>query len=188
MIGAGKSTATDICEDFGLAVINADKIGKQVVDDDPEVIQKLAKKFGDDILTPKGNLRRKKLAEKAFRHERTRRQLNQIVHPSLLREIKKQTRQYKREKKDIVIDAALLLEWGIDKTCDHVLMIHASEKARLARLYKRGITINDALARQKQQLSFKQFRDRSDYMILNNDSVEVLKKKLVKLLQQLGYL
>ena len=66
---------------------------------------------------------------------------------------KRQLRAHKAQRGLIVIDAALLLNWDLDRIIDLVIMIHASEKDRLRRLAKRGISNRDARARQKQQLT-----------------------------------
>lgn len=68
-IGAGKTEAAKIFAECGAYVISADKIGRDVVEKKPEVLARLIKAFGDDILTPKGNLRRKYLARLAFADE-----------------------------------------------------------------------------------------------------------------------
>ena len=65
-IGAGKSAAARILADFGALVVDADQIGKQVVDQSLALRRRLAKAFGADILKPDGSLHRKKLASRAF--------------------------------------------------------------------------------------------------------------------------
>ncbi len=82
----------------------------------------------------------------------------------------------------VVIDAALLLHWNLDRVVDKVILIHASEKIRLARLAERGIDRKDALARQRQQLSYSEQRSRADHTILNNSTPEELRLKLQKVL------
>ncbi|HKK19911.1 MAG TPA: dephospho-CoA kinase, partial [candidate division Zixibacteria bacterium] len=66
MIGSGKSTAARILESLGAVVIDADQIGREVVEKDPRVLHRLARQFGNGILTRSGKLDRAALASLAF--------------------------------------------------------------------------------------------------------------------------
>ncbi|MEA1981643.1 MAG: dephospho-CoA kinase [candidate division Zixibacteria bacterium] len=181
-IGSGKSTAAKILKQMGMAVIDADKIGKRVVDKTPALLKKLVKQFSSVILTKSGNLRRKKLAELAFENEKSKKKLNALVHPYLLKELTSQIKQKSKKSEYVVVDAALLLDWRLDKKMDITIVIHASLKDRLKRLNDRGISQKDALSRQKAQLPFSEYRKRADIMILNNQTECELKKKLKKII------
>ncbi len=180
-VGSGKSTAAKILKKMGMAIIDADKIGKQVVDENPALLRKLAKEFGSEILTKSGKLKRKKLAELAFKNEKSKKQLNAIVHPFLLKELLRQIKEYSQKTNHVVVDAALLLDWKLDKKMDMTIVIHTSQKDRLKRLFKRGISPKDALSRQKAQLPYSEYRKRSDILILNNQTEFELKNKLNKI-------
>ncbi len=177
-IGAGKSTAAKILKNMGMAVVDADKIGKQVVDKIPALLKKLVKEFGSEILTKSGKLKRKKLAELAFKNESSKKKLNALVHPYLLKELSSQIKQKSKKYDHIVVDAALLLDWKLDKKMDLTIVIHASQKDRLKRLFKRGISRKDALSRQKAQLPYSEYRKRANILILNNQTEFELKNKL----------
>ena len=178
LIGAGKSTAAGIIASFGAAVIDADKIGRSVVDKNPELLKKLSCQFGQEIITSKGRLRRKKLAERAFTNREAKCKLDSLVHPYLLRELRNRIKTEVRRSKVVVVDAALLLDWNLDREMDLVLVIHASEKVRFQRLVARGITVKDARARQQSQAPFREYKARSDRLILNSGTVLSLKRKL----------
>ena len=180
-IGSGKSTAANILKNMGMAVIDADKIGKKVVDQIPALLKKLVKAFGPKILTKAGNLRRKKLAELAFENEKSQKRLNAIVHPFLLKELFRQIKEYSQKTNHVVVDAALLLDWKLDKKMDITIVIHASQKDRLKRLCDRGISQADALSRQKAQLPYSEYRKRANILILNNQTEFELKNKLNKI-------
>ena len=106
-IGAGKTTAAKIIASFGAAVIDADRIGRQVVDRSPALLKRLARQFGSEILTPSGRLSRTRLARLAFADEAAKRHLDRIVHPYLLKELRRQMRQKASRFDGVVIDAAL---------------------------------------------------------------------------------
>ena len=142
-IGAGKTTADNILKAMGAVVIDADKIGRKVVETNPKLIQKLAGAFGPQILTPAGNLRRKKTAEIAFSSSKNRNLLNSLVHPFLFRELKKHITRSLSKKQVVVIDAALLLDWKRDNLVDVTLVIGCSQEKRLARLMTSGLSPSD---------------------------------------------
>jgi dephospho-CoA kinase len=181
-IGAGKTTAANILKKLGAVVIDADRIGREVVEKSAPLLRNLVQAFGRDILDKKGRLNRKKLASLAFRTRETHARLNELVHPYLLRELRQRMRQALKENELVVIDAALLLDWDLDKEMDLVLVIHTSLAKRLARLAARGITRKDALARQKAQLPFSEFQKRADRVILNNGTRADLARKVRKFL------
>ena len=179
-IGAGKTTAANILKAMGAVVIDADKIGRKVVETNPKLIQKLARAFGPQILTPMGNLRRKKTAELAFSSEKNRKLLNSLVHPYLLRELKNQIKRNLDKNKVIVIDAALLLDWKLDNVVDLTLVIGCSKEKRMTRLLKKGLSKSDALARMKSQLPFRDYQKRADKVILNSSTAAAFKRKVQK--------
>lgn len=179
-IGSGKSTAAAILRQMGAAVIDADRIGKLVVNRDLQLRQKLVRQFGPDIIDAAGRLRRRYLARLAFANERSNRALNRLVHPALLKELKSRVRDQARRYNLVVIDAALLLDWNLDRFADHVLVLHASQEVRFDRLRRRGIDRADARARQKAQLPYAEYRRRSDTIILNSGTIADLKRKLTK--------
>ncbi len=180
-IGSGKSSAASILESFGAIIIDADKIGHQVVDNSKALQMKLQKEFGKDIISKTGKVNRKKIAQRAFANDTGKKKLNSIVHPYLLKEIKSQIHKYIKNNNIIVIDAALLLDWNYDKKVDYVLVIHTSLENRIRRLKSRGITRIDAISRDKAQLPYKEYQRRADKVILNNSTPTNLKNKLSKL-------
>lgn len=177
-IGSGKSTAAAVLASLGGVVIDADRIGREVVDRSVDLRQKLAEEFGQDILTERGNLRRKRLAAKAFANREARQKLNCLVHPYLLEELRGRVNRWEARGRVVVIDAALLLDWKLDYEIDYTLVIHAGLDLRLQRLAERGISRADALARQQAQLPFSEYRRRADRVILNRGTIDDLRRKL----------
>jgi dephospho-CoA kinase len=184
-IGGGKSAAARILTGFGAHVIDADVIGRQVVDNSPALRRGLASAFGSEILTKGGAIRRKKLAELAFRSDKGRHDLNRLVHPHLLRDLRRQVKAAAGKCPVVVVDAALLLYWRMDREVDVVVVVHTSQRLRLERMASRGMSRADALARQRSQLPYQEFRRRADYLLLNNGSLAQLETKLRRLWKKL---
>jgi dephospho-CoA kinase len=185
-IGAGKTSAAQFLKSLGAAVVDADRIGRQVVEQSGPLRSKLARAFGTGILDGRGHLRRKKLASLAFQDQISRDRLNALVHPYLLKELRRQVKTASKTHEVVVIDAALLLHWGMDREVDFVLVIHAGQEIRLERLKKRGISRHDGLARQRAQLPFREFQRRADRVILNNRNLPDLKRKIRRLWHRLA--
>ena len=180
-IGAGKTSAARIFRQLGVAVIDADRIGREVVERSAALRRELVRTFGKDIVDRRGLVRRKKLAALAFVDRISQRKLNSLVHPRLLKELRLQTRRAAKRHEVVVIDAALLLNWRMDREVDFVLVVHSSRKTRLQRLQARGITRRDALARERAQLPYAEFCGRADRLILNNGSRGELAEKIRRL-------
>jgi len=177
-IGSGKSTAAMILKSFGAIIIDADKIGHQVVEQSKALQKRLQKEFGNDVISKTGKINRKKIAERAFASDAGKNRLNAIVHPYLLKELTYQIKQHNKMNNIVVIDAALLLNWNYDEKVDYVLVIHTSKENRIHRLKERGISRKDTVARQKAQLPYREYQKRANRVILNNSTVNDLKRKL----------
>jgi len=179
-IGSGKSTAARILKSYGGIVVDADVIGRQVVDGSPQLLAMLAKQFGSDILSRSGKLDRRKVAARAFVDDKSRNALNRIVHPYLLKELCRQVEEARQSNAFVIVDAALLFDWDFDCKLDLSLVIHTSYETRLARMEAKGFDPADVQARMKMQLPFAVFRSRADHLILNNGSLRDLERKLSK--------
>jgi len=184
-IGAGKTSAARMLAGLGAAVIDADLIGREVVEQSATLRRQLAKAFGSEIFDRWGRLKRKKLAALAFADRAAKKKLNSLVHPFLLKELRRQLRRAIRSRRVVVVDAALLLYWRMDREVDFVLVIHASREVRLQRLMARGVSRQDATARERAQLPFCEFRRRADRLILNNGTRQDLEKKITRLHSQM---
>lgn len=184
-IGGGKTTAAKIFAELGATIVDADLIGRQVVEQSLALRKKLAKAFGAEILDAKGNIRRRKLAALAFRNRPSTDTLNELVHPYLLKELRRQVKAAGPNRL-VVIDAALLLHWDMDREVDYVVVVHAGLQIRLNRLKSRGITRQDAVARHGAQLRYTEFRDRSDHLFRNHGTVAQLRRRIIKLLSKIA--
>jgi dephospho-CoA kinase len=184
-IGSGKSTVARVLSELGAVVIDADRIGREVVERSVVLRRRLVRAFGPEIVGAHGQIRRKKLAALAFANQGARSTLNSLVHPYLLKELRRQVKKLTRSYRVVVIDAALLLDWRMDREVDRVLVIHASRHERFRRLRKKGILPDDARARERAQLPYREFQKRADRTILNNGSPRDLERKVVEWYRQL---
>ena len=112
-IGAGKSSVANIFAELGAVVVDADQIGRRILNTNLSVRKQLVRAFGTGVVTVGGKVNRSVVARAAFTSESARLKLNTIVHPHLLKELHRQVRVHLKTGKSVVIDAALLLEWSL---------------------------------------------------------------------------
>jgi len=183
-IGAGKSAVADLLKQNGAILIDADLIGRQVVEGTGKILGQLIRIFGPVILAEDGQLDRSKLAELAFATEESKALLDKIVHPHLLVELGRQIEAgMTGNSKLVVVDASLLLDWGLEAEMDEVWVVEADEKIRFERLQGRGMSTADALARQAVQPTGEQFHQAADRLIDNNSSLEAVTAQVAEILK-----
>ena len=84
-IGSGKSTAMKMIKEHGFAVFSCDEVYADLVKD-KRFLKKLCDIFGD-VVTPGGQLDRKKLATIVFSDKNALEKLNAFTHPEIYREL-----------------------------------------------------------------------------------------------------
>ncbi|KPL02380.1 MAG: hypothetical protein AMJ90_06025 [candidate division Zixibacteria bacterium SM23_73_2] len=179
-IASGKTEVAKVFQKKGAIVLSGDEIGKDVVEKNPALLKKLIKTFGKEILDSKKRLKRKKLGEIAFSSYPLTKKLNEIVHPYLLKNLKLKINNLKRKKHKgvVVIDAALIVEWGFEKDLDYLIFVDCPEKERIKRLIqKKTYTKKEAEQRIKAQLPEAEKRKRADFIINNKEGLKELRKK-----------
>ena len=186
LIGAGKSEVARIFKKNGAFVISADKIGKDVVDNNKTILKKLIQIFGQDIISKSGHLNRKKLGQLAFSSECCKEKLNSIVHPALLKELSAQVKEAKKMFDIVVIDAALLIQWGWDKKVDKTILVDTILRKRIQRLKAKGYTGDEVRRRTKSQLKLSELSGRADYILTNNSIRKILEKKVENIIAGLS--
>ena len=158
-IGAGKTAVVERLREYGAWVVDADKIGKRITGS-PAILNKLVRRYGPEIRTPGGRLRPKSLGKLVFAEPGGRgvAELNRLVRPALVREIRREIRAAlkKRPARPVVLDAALLPDWDHGLDFDLVILVRASQARRIARLQRRGISPEAARQRLKQAQTLDQ--------------------------------
>ncbi|MFA6169487.1 MAG: dephospho-CoA kinase [Candidatus Margulisiibacteriota bacterium] len=177
-IGSGKNEVARLFAKAGATVIDVDQVAHELYRRDYPLWQRLVEKFGAVILKKGGEIDRQKLGAIVFADPRKLKQLNKLVHPALKKEIERRTRNVERGTRDVVINAALLKEIGLIPLVDEVWVVTASEKARLARLLKKGLLRKQASERMKAQPVAANFLRIADKIVDNNGTLQTLKKQI----------
>jgi len=177
--GSGKSTVARALVADGAALIDADEIGHQVTDHDPEVRRVLAAEYGADIYGADGQLDRRRVAARVFSDPAARARLDALVHPRILERAWEAMNQLRvtGHRGVVVLDSALLLQWGMERSCDAVLAVSAPEPERIARLTRsRSWSEAEAQAVLAAQRPNEIFTEAADLTIENAGSVAELER------------
>jgi len=130
--GSGKTTVAGMFARLGAYVIDADRIYHSLIKPGKRCYKAIIKNFGKGILRPDGQIDRIKLGQIVFKKKAKLQLLNRTVHPEIIREIKR----IANSKKDriIVIDGALIIESGLYKNLDRLILVRNKTKEQSRRL------------------------------------------------------
>lgn len=188
-IASGKTEVAKVFQKLGAKILSGDEIGKDVVENNPQLLKKLVKTFGEDILDSKKRLNRKKLGEIAFSSRSLTKELNSIVHPFLLKDLKEKIESFAKRgyRKPLVIDAALIMEWDLQKKLDYLVFVDCTKQKRIKRLIEqKGYTRKEAEQRIKAQLPESKKRKQADFIIKNEGSLKELRANTKALWKQIA--
>jgi dephospho-CoA kinase len=177
--GSGKSTVARALADDGARVIEADVLGHRVTDEDPEVVAALRAEYGADVYRPDGTLDRARVAARVFHDRDARARLDRLVHPRIVARIRDEIDALRRAgfRGVVVIDAALMLEWGMEKEVDAVIAVVAPTSSQVERLWRaRGFSEAEARARLEAQRSNEGFAAAADATLVNQGTAEELRR------------
>lgn len=186
-VGSGKSTVARALAAEGAVVIEADRIGHEITDRDPEVRVVLEREYGPGAYREDGTLDRARVAARVFSDAEARARLDALVHPRILARIRARLDELRGagHRGVVVIDAALMLEWGLERDCDAVLAVVASEEERVRRLTaSRGWTEAEARARLRAQRPNEWFAAAADITIENRGDIETLERSAREALRE----
>ena len=174
-IGAGKSAVAARLAELGALVVDSDRLAREVVAPGTEGLAEVVAAFGDDLLTPAGELDRPALASLVFDDETARARLEGIIHPRVRARMAEIVSAAPPDA-IVVNDVPLLVEAGLAANYDLVVVVLAEERVRLARLTgDRGMSEQEARARMAAQAGDEQRRAVADVVIENNGTLDELR-------------
>lgn len=177
-IASGKSLVARRFQEKGCSLIDADKVAHELYATNRGLLQQLAGQFGPEILHPDGTLNRRRLGNRVFGDPESLSELNRIVHPHLLVAVRERIFSALRVFNRVVLDAALIVEWGIRGEIDFLVLVTAPEPLRLNRLMERdGLTRMEAEQRMLTQMPDSEKRVHADVVIENNSEPSDLIRK-----------
>lgn len=186
-IGSGKSTVADLLSSEGFLIVDADQVARDIVEPGQPALAELAEAFGQDILKPDGTLDRAGLAAKAFVSEEQTALLNAITHPRIAEESARRFNEAEAQGvKVAVYDMPLLVEKGLDRKMDLVVVVDVDVEERVRRLVeKRGLTEDDVRRRIASQVPDDVRLKAADVVVDNNGTLEDLHAEASKLIAEI---
>jgi dephospho-CoA kinase len=174
-IGAGKSTVTQMLEELGAAVIDADKVGHQIYLPDLPAWREIVETFGPEVLNADRSINRQALGTMVFADPEALRTLNRIVHPKMFDRMAELIAELRMHAgiKAIVVEAAVLIEANWQPLADQVWLVIASETVVVERLAKqRHLSPEQVRSRIAAQLSNEERRQHAHVVIRNDGSLD----------------
>ena len=173
-IGSGKSEVSALLAGHGAVVIDYDQLAREVVGPGTPALAEIARRFGDDILTPDGALNRPALGAIVFNDLESLRTLEAITHPAI--RALAAGREASADSDAIVVhDNALLVEMGHHTACDAVIVVDVPQEIQIQRLVAtRGMSEAEARARITNQTSRESRTGVADFIVDNTGSLDGL--------------
>ncbi len=161
-LGSGKSTAGRLFRTHGAHVLEADAIGRELMEPGQAVYAAIVAHFGPAVVLPGGALDRKALARIAFADGRIE-ELNAIVHPAVIaRQGELAEAIFKQDASAVVIvESALIFETkhggedegvGWRRRFDRVILVTAPDEVKIARFIARAAGERTLTDREKAEL------------------------------------
>ena len=179
-IASGKSTVANLFAAQGATVLDTDVIAREVVVPGSHALAALVAAQGAGILDAEGRLDRAELRRRIFADESTRREVESILHPEILRELERQAERAPGPYQVFVIP--LLVEAGLERLVDRVLVVDCPEEEQVRRLVARdGETREDALRMLETQVTRERRLAAADDVIDNGGPAAGLPARVAEL-------
>jgi dephospho-CoA kinase len=179
-IASGKSTVCRIFSQYGIPIIDADVIARQLVEPKQEAYNEIVLTFGGDICLPNGELNRQYLRKLIFSDDKAKHQLEMILHPRIRLQLF--LRSDALNTPYCILAIPLLIEAQMTELVDRVLLIDIDLALQLTRLCERdNIPLDDAQLMINSQVNRQQRLACADDIIANNNGAENLNKQVDKL-------
>jgi dephospho-CoA kinase len=204
-LGSGKSTVAGYLRELGAEVIEADELGRALMEPGQDVFSEIVRVFGPEIVSPDGRLNRARLAELAFQGSRLN-ELNAIVHPAVIAAQQRwMDSVFQRDPNAVaVIESALIFEVERDarargeeetvladwrKRIDRVVVVTAPDELKIARYAdricpsgpEREAVEADARRRLAHQIPDAEKVAQADYVLKNTGELAALRTQVVDL-------
>ena len=175
-LGTGKSTVAKMLARRLAKIIDADAIAHNLFMSRGKVYRAIVCMCGDRCIS-QGHIDRKIVARIVFEDKRLLKELNRIVHPEVVRLIKKEITQAKQ--KLVVLDVPLLFEARLENLADSIIVVKACRDTQLKRLKKeRHLSKQEALLRINAQMPLSKKIRLADFVIDNNGTVSQTEKQV----------
>jgi dephospho-CoA kinase len=174
-IASGKSSVCGIFSRLGARVLDADIVAREAVKPGRPAWIKLRETFGPEFFLPDGSLNRRALRSLVFRDPEKRRQLNETVHPEVMRAVREwlEAMGHREPHAVLIVDLPLLVEVGAVEGFDRIVVVFVKEEVQLARLMERDrLSLDEAREALEAQMPLREKLAFADHVVDNNGSLE----------------
>jgi dephospho-CoA kinase len=153
-IASGKSAVAALLRELGFPVLDADSVSHKLMEPAQPAHDEIVKAFGAAITETSGRIDRAKLAAIVFADPAKLKQLNAILHPRVEQVIFRQFEEWQKNgvRDAAFVEAALLVEAGMDKKLDGLVVAWCEPAQQVERLRARGMSEAEARRRIAAQL------------------------------------
>jgi dephospho-CoA kinase len=192
-IATGKSLVGRMFTELGVHTIDADEIAHDLMRPGEKVYDEVVRRFGPEILNTDKTVDRARLAELAFDQKRPRiYELNSLIHPGVIERYQKWMEDIGRREPNaiVMLEAALLLEAGLRRSFDRVIVVSCKPQQRIERWEKRLKVDAETARREVTRRMMAQAPDEAkiqaaDFVVDNSGSVEDTQKQVKKIHEEL---
>ena len=180
-IASGKSYVCSQIVKMGYPLIDCDKINKEFQQIGMPIYNEIVKQFGDDYLNEDKTINKNKLGKLIFSNKEERIKLNNISHPLIIEEMKRQIDKYEGL---IFMEIPLLFETNLEYLCDKIICIFVDEKIQIDRLMARdSIEYDYTISKIKTQMPLELKKEKSDYIIDSSNGFEDTLNQINKIIK-----
>lgn len=187
-IATGKSTVSSILRKAGAIIIDADTIARDAVKKNLPAWHEIVRIFGKEVLLPDGEINRTYLGNIIFGDPSKKEILNKIVHPHVIQKVAELIEEIGKESPDsiVILDVPLLIEAGMHKGLEDVVLVYTPENIQIKRLVERdGISDEEALLKVHSQMPIEEKREFATIIIDNSGTPEATRERALEVLNHL---
>ncbi len=186
-IASGKSAVSAMLREMGFAVLDADALAHKLIEPGQAAYADVIQEFGPSITDSSSSIDRSKLGAVVFADRAKLDRLNAIVHPRVAEVVLSQFEIWRRSgvRDAVFVEAALLIESGIHKKLDGLVVVWCEPEQQVERLLARGLSETEARRRIAAQLPVEEKLQQATEKIDCSGSLEETRRQVQALASKL---
>ncbi|HJZ63113.1 MAG TPA: dephospho-CoA kinase [Candidatus Acidoferrum sp.] len=186
-IASGKSWVGNQLRELGFHILDADLISHELITPGLPAYENVILEFGKEILREDKSIDRKRLGAIVFADPKKLAKLNSILHPRIEEAMNQQFRVWRAQgvTDPVFVEAALLVEAGMHKRLDGLVVVYCKLQNQIERLVARGLSEAEARRRIALQLPTEEKLKFATYKIDTSYSMEYTQEQIAALAEKL---
>ncbi|MDY4949911.1 MAG: dephospho-CoA kinase [Clostridium cadaveris] len=184
-IGTGKSTVSKLFKDYGIPIIDADIISREVLKKYPEILEDIKNTFNDGFFDENGELKRREFGNYIFKFPNERIAYENIIIPYIKKDIEETFKYYEDEgEKAVILDAPTLIENNLHSEMDFNILVYANHDIQIFRVMERdSLNREEVLNRINAQMSIDEKKSLVNFIIDNGGNFENTEEQVEEIVQ-----